>query len=289
MKVVCHACVGGTDVREDMTRLKAGVHMVVGTPGRVFDMIDNRRCLVVNKMKLFVLDEADEMLSRGFKSQIHDIFKRLPQDIQVALFSATMPKEVLDVTERFMRSPKRILVKRDELTLEGIKQFYVLIEREDWKFATLQDLYETLTITQSIIYVNSRRKADILTSEMVGKQFTVSKMVCALPFQHCFRRFCCCRVILQHGEMSQKDREVIMREFRSGSTRVLITTDLLARGIDVQQVSLVINYDLPITLENYIHRYVFSVKHSESLTMAFCTSESDVVVVSVVKELPSTL
>lgn len=234
IKVVCHACVGGTDVRDDMAKLKQGVHMVVGTPGRVFDMINNRNCLTVSHMRLFVLDEADEMLSRGFKTQIYDIFRLLPSDVQVALFSATMPHDVLEVTSKFMRNPKRILVKKDELTLEGIKQFYVNVEQEEWKFSTLEDLYETLTITQSIIYVNSRRKADMLTDYMTSKDFTVSKL---------------------HGEMSQKDREVIMRQFRSGSTRVLVTTDLLARGIDVQQVSLVINYDLPITLENYIHRY----------------------------------
>lgn len=233
LKVVCHACVGGTDVREDMAKLKEGVHMVVGTPGRVYDMISNRRCLSVEKLVLFILDEADEMLSRGFKNQIHDIFRALPQDIQVALFSATMPKDVLDVTARFMRNPKRILVKRDELTLEGIKQYYVQVGEEINKFITLLDLYQTLTITQSIVYVNSRRKADEVAHQMAANDFTVSKM---------------------HGEMTQKEREVIMHEFRSGSTRVLITTDLLARGIDVQQVSLVINYDLPITLENYIHR-----------------------------------
>lgn len=233
LHVICHACVGGTDVREDMSKLKAGVHIVVGTPGRVFDMIENRRCLKVHQMVLFVLDEADEMLSRGFKSQIHDIFKFLPQDIQIALFSATMPQDVLEVANKFMRHPKRILVKHDELTLEGIKQYFVQIEHENDKFSTLIDLYQTLTITQSIIYVNSRRKADEVANEMRASDFTVSKM---------------------HGEMSQKDREVIMHEFRSGSTRVLITTDLLARGIDVQQVSLVINYDLPGSLENYIHR-----------------------------------
>lgn len=233
LKVICHACVGGTDVREDMQRLKAGVHMVVGTPGRVYDMMENRRCLRPDDIKLFVLDEADEMLSRGFKAQIYDIFRLLPNDVQVALFSATMPTEVLDVTQKFMRNPKRILVKKDELTLEGIKQYFVEIEQESWKFETLEDLYESLTITQSIIYVNSRRKVEQLAERMREVDFTVSRM---------------------HGEMQQKEREMIMREFRSGSTRVLVTTDLLARGIDVQQVSLVINYDLPMTLENYIHR-----------------------------------
>ena len=144
-----------------------------------------------------------------------------------------MPQEVLEVTTRFMRDPVRILVKKEELTLEGIRQFYISVEREEWKLDTLCDLYETLTITQAVIFCNTRRKVDWLTEKMHQRDFTVSAM---------------------HGDMDQKERDVIMREFRSGSSRVLITTDLLARGIDVQQVSLVINYDLPTNRENYIHR-----------------------------------
>ena len=232
MQVKVHACVGGTTIKDDVQKLKAGVHVVVGTPGRVNDMII-RRILKLQEVRLFILDEADEMLSRGFKDQIYEVFKYLPENVQCALFSATMPLPVLDVTNKFMREPVRILVKKDELTLEGIKQFFIMIEREDWKLETLCDLYETLTITQAIIYCNTRRKVDWLTEEMAKKDFTVSAM---------------------HGDMEQKERDVIMREFRSGSSRVLITTDLLARGIDVQQVSLVINYDLPNNRENYIHR-----------------------------------
>lgn len=232
MQARVHACVGGTAVRDDIRILQEGVHIVVGTPGRVYDMI-NRRALSMDNVQLFVLDEADEMLSRGFKDQIYDVFKFLPEKVQVALFSATMPLEVLEVTGRFMRDPVRILVKRDELTLEGIKQFYVAVDKEEWKFGTLCDLYAHLTITQAIIYCNTRRKVDWLTEKMQAQDFTVSAM---------------------HGDMDQKERDLIMREFRSGSSRVLITTDLLARGIDVQQVSLVINYDLPTNRENYIHR-----------------------------------
>jgi translation initiation factor 4A len=233
MKAECMACIGGTSVQEDMRRLESGVHVIVGTPGRVFDMI-NRRALNPETIKQFVLDEADEMLSRGFKDQIYEIFScGLPKDMQVILFSATMPNVALELTDKFMREPKRILVKRDELTLDGIKQFYVNVQKEDWKLDTLCDLYETLTITQSIIYCNTRRKVDMLVEQMTARSFTVSAT---------------------HGEMEQRDREAILREFRSGATRVLITTDLLARGIDVQQVSLVINYDLPTNRENYIHR-----------------------------------
>eukprot|EP01039_Chlorochromonas_danica_P007096 gene7096-7848_t len=232
MNIRIHACVGGTAVREDIRILQEGVHIVVGTPGRVHDMIA-RRALKLDNVLLFVLDEADEMLSRGFKEQIYDVFKYLPEFVQCAIFSATMPLDVLEVTQKFMRDPIRILVKKDELTLEGIKQFYIAIEREEWKFDTLCDLYSTLTITQAIIYCNTRRKVDWLTEKMLEKDFTVSSM---------------------HGELDQRERDAIMREFRSGSSRVLITTDLLARGIDVQQVSLVINYDMPPNRENYIHR-----------------------------------
>lgn len=229
----CCACIGGTNVRTDAQRLQVEVpHIVVGTPGRVYDML-NRGYLVSKSIKMFVLDEADEMLSRGFKDQIYDIFRTLVSNIQVVLLSATMPTDVLEVTKKFMRNPVRILVKKEELTLEGIRQFYIDVEKEEWKLDTLCDLYETLTITQAVIFLNTRRKVDWLTERMTAREFTVSAL---------------------HGDMDQKEREIIMKEFRSGSSRVLITTDILARGIDVQQVSLVINYDLPTNRENYIHR-----------------------------------
>uniref|UniRef100_A0A6I8MXS7 RNA helicase n=1 Tax=Ornithorhynchus anatinus TaxID=9258 RepID=A0A6I8MXS7_ORNAN len=233
MGASCHACIGGTNVRAEVQKLQMEApHIIVGTPGRVFDML-NRRYLSPKYIKMFVLDEADEMLSRGFKDQIYDIFQKLSGNTQVVLLSATMPSDVLEVTKKFMRDPIRILVKKEELTLEGIRQFYINVEREEWKLDTLCDLYETLTITQAVIFINTRRKVDWLTEKMHARDFTVSAM---------------------HGDMDQKERDVIMREFRSGSSRVLITTDLLARGIDVQQVSLVINYDLPTNRENYIHR-----------------------------------
>jgi translation initiation factor 4A len=230
--VSCHACIGGTRRQEDVERLRDGQHMVVGTPGRVFDLL-SKGCLNVEYLKTFILDEADEMLSVGFKDQIYDIFRLLPPDVQVCLFSATMPPAILDLTEKFMRNPVRILVKKDELTLEGIQQFYVAIDKEEWKLETLCDLFEVLTISQSIIYCNSRRKADDLEKQMTRRDFTVSVM---------------------HAELDQEERSLVMRQFQSGSSRVLISTDLLARGIDVQQVSLVINYDLPKNVESYLHR-----------------------------------
>ncbi|CAD6574763.1 MAG: RNA helicase [Cyphobasidiales sp. Tagirdzhanova-0007] len=232
MNVQCHACIGGTSLGEDMRKLDYGQHVVSGTPGRVIDMI-KRRNLRTRNIKIFVLDEADELLNQGFKEQIYDVYRNLPPQTQVVVLSATLPYDILEMTTKFMTDPIRILVKRDELTLEGIKQFFVAVEKEDWKFDTLCDLYDTLTITQAVIFCNTKRKVDWLTEKMREANFTVSSM---------------------HGEMPQKERDAIMAEFRQGASRVLITTDVWARGLDVQQVSLVINYDLPTNRENYIHR-----------------------------------
>lgn len=232
LNVQCHACIGGKSIGEDIRRLDYGVQVVSGTPGRVYDMIQ-RKHLRTRAIKMLVIDEADEMLNKGFKDQIYDIYRYLPPSTQVVLVSATLPQEVLDMTRRFMNEPVRILVKRDELTLEGIKQFFVAVEKEEWKFETLCDLYDTLTITQAVIFCNTKKKVDWLATKMRESNFTVSAM---------------------HGEMPQRERDEIMEEFRSGASRVLIATDVWGRGLDVQQVSLVINYDLPNNRELYIHR-----------------------------------
>ena len=248
MKIECMACTDGTDPDEGMRKLEAGVHIVVGTPERVYDML-NCRALDPTSIAQFVLDEADEMLSLSFegywgqgydpecdslfRDSVYDIVRLLPGTTQVILLSLLFPIEALEVTKRFMRDPIRILVKKEQLILEGTKQFCISVEREEWKLDTLYDLYETLTITRAVIFCNTRRKVDWLTEKMHGRDFTVSAI---------------------HGLMTQQESDVIMREFRTGSSRVLITTDLLARGIDVQQVSLVINYDLPTNRGIYIHR-----------------------------------
>ncbi|KAG9441933.1 hypothetical protein H6P81_017787 [Aristolochia fimbriata] len=196
ISVQAHSCIGGKRIGEDVKKLENGVHVVSGTPGRVHDMI-KRRTLRTKAIKLLVLDESDEMLSRGFKEQIYDVYRYLPPEIQ------------------------------------GIKQFYVDVEKEEWKFDALCDLYQSLTIAQAVIFCNTKRKVDWLTKKMCSHGFPVSSM---------------------HGDMPQKERDAIMAEFRSVATRVLITTDIWARGLDVQQVSLVINYDLPSNRELYIHR-----------------------------------
>ncbi|KAH9017455.1 DEAD-domain-containing protein [Lactarius deliciosus] len=234
MNVQCHACVGGASISEDTRKpeLEYGQHIVSGTPGCVFDMI-GRRMLRTRNVKMLILDEADELLNKGFKDQIYDVYRYLPPATQVVLLSATLPYDVLEMTTKFMTDPIRILVKRDEPTLEGIKQFFVAVEKEEWKFDTLCDLYDTLTITQAVVFCNTLRKVDWLTEKMRAADLTVSSM---------------------HGEMPQNECDAIMAEFRGGTSRVLITTDVWAGGIDVQQVSLVINYDFPANREDYIHR-----------------------------------
>jgi len=232
LKIKIRSFVGGTQVRHDVQTLKEGVQVVVATPGRITDLM-KKEFLKLDALKLFILDEADEMLSRGFKSQIQEIFKFLPGDVQVGLFSATMPPEILEITKQFLRDPAKILVKKEELTLEGIRQYYIPIPEEKYKIDILIELYKNLEITQAIFYCNSRKRVEFVTAEMKKRDFTVASI---------------------HGEMKQEERNLIMKSFRTGQSRVLISTDLLARGIDVQQVGIVINFELPFSKESYLHR-----------------------------------
>jgi len=252
MNVSVHCCIGGRSVGEDIMKLEHGVHIVSGTTGRIFDMI-KRRELKTKSIKMFILDEADEMLSRGFKDQVYDIFRYLPYGTQCVVVSATMPNEILEMTTKFLNDPIKILVKRDELTLDGIKQFFVAVEKDEFKFETLCDLYDTLTITQAVIFCNTRTRVEWLAKKMREANFTVSFM---------------------HGDMPQKERDAIMEEFRSGQSRVLIATDIWGRGLDVQQVSLVIDYDLPFSRESYIHRIGRSGRYGrKGVAINFVTNE----------------
>jgi len=233
MNIKSHACAGGTAVSEDIKILQGGVQIVFGTPGCVTDMI-NRNALNLKKLQMFVLDEADTMLSLGFEDKIYDIYQHLPAEVQVCLFSATMPDEVLKMTQRFMRNPVRILVKKEALTLQG-RQFYLSVEQEEWKLDTICDLYETLTVVQAVIYCKTRQKTEWLQDKMTSRGFTVSCM---------------------HGEMDMAKRQQIMKDFKLGvssSSRILITTELLERGTNAPLMACVVNYDLP-NQENYIHR-----------------------------------
>lgn len=232
MKIRTHACTGGKQVGEDIKKLQQGLQIISGTPGRVLDII-KRNQVSTRNIKILVLDEADELMMKGFKEQIYDIYRHLPPTVQVVVVSATLSSEVLEVTNKFMTDPVKILVKKEEVALEGIKQYYVQCEKEEWKFDTLCDLYDNLTITQAVIFCNTKTKVDWLAKQMKKANFAVSSM---------------------HGDMQQEKREAVMKEFRAGVSRVLISTDIWARGIDVQQVSLVINYDLPLDIANYVHR-----------------------------------
>lgn len=229
--VKVHAVIGGKSIEEDVQTLQLGVQIVSGTPGRVYDMI-NRKALKTKSMKMLILDEADEMLNGNFKIQIYELYRYLPP-VQIVIVSATMPKAVLEMTNLFMKKPLSILVKRDELTLEGIKQFYVNVEKEAFKFETLCDLYNTLVISQAVVFCNSKERVDFVAGKMKENNYTV----CSI-----------------HSGLTQKERDSVMADFRVGTFRVLIATDIWGRGLDVQQVALVINYDLPNNKELYIHR-----------------------------------
>ena len=232
MKVTTCSVIGGTNVGECKSNLQNRPHVIVGTPGRILDML-GKGFLESGSLKLMIFDEADEILSSGFKDTIYNIVKLTPKNMQICLFSATMPGDVVELTERFMNKPKRLLMKNDVLTLEGIKQYFVNTKDNNWKYDVLIDIYETISISQCIIYCNSKKRVNELGNALVTNEFPV---------------------LMIHGEMPSGERKDIMDRFKRGEARILITTDLLARGIDVQQLSLVINFDLPNENETYIHR-----------------------------------
>ena len=224
--------IGKTSINSNIQDLQNNPHVIVGTPGRILDMI-NRRSLYTDKIKMLVFDEADEILSYGFKDTIYSIVQTIPKDSQICLFSATLPKDVLDLTNKFMNDPEMILVKKEQLTLEGIKQFFVNVKHSDWKYDVIADLYDIINVGQCIIYINNKSKILEINERLLNDNFPVSYIT---------------------GDRTADERKKIMNDFRSGQIRILLSTDLLSRGIDVQQLSLVINYDLPKEKETYIHR-----------------------------------
>jgi superfamily II DNA/RNA helicase len=228
-----YAATGGTPLGTDLRALERGAQYVIGTPGRIYDLM-HRGALQRQHLKVLIMDEADQMLEDRFREQVLCILQLgFPKETRVALFSATMPQEVVEFSEKLLQNPVRILVPPEEVTLDGIKQYFVELQREDWKYEVLCDLYQQLNINQAIIYCNKRQKVEWLAEKMSAQGFPLSFI---------------------HGEMDVEERRRRMTDFRKGGIRVLISTDLLARGIDVQQVSLVINYELPVQRENYVHR-----------------------------------
>lgn len=236
MKIQVVLAVGGAPRHLNVREIRAGAHVVVGTPGRVFDLAQSHD-LRLNSLRVFVLDEADEMLRDRFADQVNEIVNiGLPKECRVAFFSATMPPEVKDLAERILSNPVRVTLKTADVKLDGIKQYYVQLEDESWKLDCFCDIFESLTIQSSIIFCNTKERADRLYNTLTDRGFPVSVI---------------------YGEpMTQAIRQQRMRDFRLGTTRVLIATNLLARGIDVQQVSVVFNFDMPPfeDKENYIHR-----------------------------------
>ena len=231
--VVIKTIIGGSSIDEDVADMRVDPpHIIVGCPGRIYDMI-RRRHINANKLKLIILDEADEMLSMGFKDQVFNIFQHLNKNVQIALFSATLPNNIFKITDKFMRDPIKICVKAESLTLEGIRQYYVAIEDDMQKFLTLKDLYPYISSSQCIIYANSVERVINLYEAMSEDGFPV----------------CCI-----HSRMNKAERENAFKEFRLGSARVLISSNVTSRGIDIQQVSVVINFDLPKDIHLYLHR-----------------------------------
>jgi translation initiation factor 4A len=235
MGVKTYAAMGKTPVREDIRSIEKGVHFLVGTPGRIYDLM-SRRAFTTEHIKVIIVDEADQMLEDRFQQQLQCILNLgFPVDARCAFFSATMNADVVEFVNKLLNNPVRILIPPEEVTLKGINQYAIALDREDWKFEVLLDLYKNLDITQALIYCNTRRNVEKLAEKLAQAGHPISFI---------------------HGEMDVKERMGRMISFRKGETRVLISTDLLARGIDVQQVSLVINYELPPadSKDNYIHR-----------------------------------
>lgn len=233
MNINTQLLIGGRSVDQDKKDLDENTpQVIVGTPGRIHDML-RRKWIKTKSIKLLIMDEADEMLSSGFLDQMYKIFQFMPEEIQIGLFSATMPDELQQLNDDLLRDPTKILVKSDELTLKGISQYYISLDDDLHKYETIKDLFSNLSITQAIIYCNSTRRVDDLEEAMKQDQFPVEKV---------------------HGKMSSGERHKIFKDFKNGGCRVLITSDLFARGIDVQQVSIVINFDIPKNEHTYLHR-----------------------------------
>jgi superfamily II DNA/RNA helicase len=225
--------IGGSSIDEDAKDMRKNLpHVIVGCTGRIYDMI-KRKHIDPSKFKLVILDEADEMLSSGFKDQVYNIFDCLNRDIQIALFSATLPPDIFQITNKFMKNPVKICVKSESLTLEGIKQYYIALNDDRDKYDTLKDLYNRITVSQCIIYANSVRRVKELYEAMREDDFPVTCI---------------------HGDLSKSEREESFRDFKNGKARVLISSDITCRGIDIQQVSVVINFDIPRDNHNYLHR-----------------------------------
>ena len=230
-KIKIAKCIGGTDIQSSRAELK-GANVIIGTLGRIFHMI-SIKSIQPYKLKFIVLDEADELLLDGINDKLHGLFERAPIGVQVILISATMSINVFNASKKFMHDPIMVLLKNNEVVVDLISQFYLDVESEELKFDTLLDLYNLVSTSQAIIFCNTIRKVEWLEQNLKQNNFTITVI---------------------HSNMTQTERDTVVKDFRDGKTRLLLTTDLLSRGIDIPQVNMVINYDLPVNKETYIHR-----------------------------------
>ena len=222
---------GGQEIVKQIKSLKNGVQIIVGTPGRVMDHM-RRKTVKFDEVKMVVLDEADEMLDMGFREDMETILSGTPDERQTVMFSATMPKPILDIAGRFQNDPYMIKVVRKELTVENIEQFYYEVRPKN-KPELLCRLIDIYNPKLSVVFCNTKRQVDELISELKGRGYFADGI---------------------HGDMKQQQRDRVMSDFRSGKTEILIATDVAARGIDVDDVDVVFNYDLPQDEEYYVHR-----------------------------------
>jgi len=222
----------GAGAEKEKRKDRVYSHILCGCPGKVYDMMRTNR-ITTRSIRLIILDEADEVLSSGFKEQVYNIFQHLSNDVNIALFSATLPNYVFTITNKIMRNPVQICVKAEQLTLEGIAQYFVAVENDMQKFEVLKDIYSYISLSQCMIYCNSVRRVNDLYNAMLEEGFPV----------------CCI-----HSNMDKKTRDESFADFRTGKYRVMISSNVTSRGIDIQQVSTVINYDIPKCVHNYLHR-----------------------------------
>ena len=249
------SCYGGNSLGDDVRALRNGIHCVSGTPGRLLQLIREHN-IDASKVKAVVLDEADEML-QSFKRTITDILNVLIEAShpQIVIVTATVSEDVIELCQEFIPRGMKLLVPRDELSLLNIDQFYVRVSSEEFKFDALTDLYQSVAIERAVIFVNTREKGNWLKKKMDSSGFTVS---------------------LAHGDLKMDEREKITNDFKTGETRVLIATDMWARGIDVKNVTLVINFDIPTKTDIYLHRIGRSGRFGrKGIAITFSASSSD--------------
>ena len=210
----------------------ASPHIICGCTGRIYDLIKRGR-LSTKHIKMVIIDEADEMLSYGFKDQVHNIFQHINEQVQVILVSATLPENIYPIINAIMRNPIKIIVQTEMLTLEGISQYYINLNSDRDKYMTLKDLFSFISLSQCIIYCNSIKRVADLYAAMKEDDFPVSCI---------------------HSGMDKLTRDNSFLEFKTGKSRVLISSNVTSRGIDIQQVSVVINFDIPKSVSTYLHR-----------------------------------